>query len=499
MTSIFIEQVLSYPHRDALVTECPALLLLCYQEIVAALHCDRRIKDPLSAQDEVATLLSISTTYELTDRVFEDGPPTSGPPTPLWKALRECLECAWDPQENSTRRRKLLEVAGVARFSGEDRMPLAEASLQNALNTSRRRLREVTACVLAGSLEPLGERRGEPISAMLHFSRLIPPPSEAARITCEGLSFCMQSLQQQWWTLVSVALDRVLTLTSGKGVTRATLWQLLAVLFALDASDYVYPFPSKEEDLEAFHLLARLSEVGLVYPLLCNGRKCFVLSPHFHHAICWSSVPSLCAAALLDNPNQTPCPLRREDEDTIITETNFRLYAYTRNPDLLGILDQFAVKEIDIDGIIVCYRVTRSSFALALRKGIDAKHILQFLTLKAHPSMVRKDGGASRDVSDNLALNSVAGFGKPSEVHQSTVIPQSFCDQLMTWERECRRLVFRHDMVLLKNVSAEQMGVLLDCLSSSGERHAVVHQERGSLVIQREVFERVLSPVLTVD
>lgn len=500
MNPSYLNQILSYPQRESLISECPALALLCYQELVAAFRKGKRIADPLSLRDDVTVLLSIGSLHELTDRIFSATPHESDLP-PLWCTLRKALECAWDPRGDGERQCELTMVGGKLRFYKKkcDRMPLAQSSMRNALNMSRTRIREVIACALSGSLEPLGGRRNEPIAALLQFSRLIPPPSEERVVTSEGLAFCMQPLQQQWWTLVSVVLDRALAIMSGKGVSRATLWQLLAVLFALNTSDYVYLFPSKDDDLEAFQLLARLSEVGLVYPLICNGEKCFVLSPHFHHAICWSSTPSLCTAALLDDTRGPSSRLRREDEDTIITETNFRLYAYTKNPDMLRILDQFAVKEVDVVGMVVCYRVTRASFASALAKGIGANHILQFLTVKAHPSMIKQSNSEAGDPSCPVLPAASAGFGNTSEYRQGNIIPQSFCDQLFTWERECRRLIFRHDVVLLKNIGKEQMEIILNCLSNSGEQHAVVHRESGTLVIEQEVYTRVLSNFITPD
>ncbi|ESL07959.1 DNA repair and transcription factor protein, TFIIH complex, TFB2 subunit [Trypanosoma rangeli SC58] len=501
MKTSYFDQLLSYPEREALMTQCPALALFCYQEVVAAIQGRRRVLDPLSMRDEVAVLLSAATVSEVTDRVFaevEDGAPVC----PFWCTLRVALECAWDPVQESDDHWRLYEVAGNPRIYGKamPRMPLAQVTLQNTLETSRNVLRMTTTCALAGSIDPCGEKRGQPIAAMLQYSRLVSPSSETNKITSEGLSFCMQPLQQQWWTLVSVALERVLVLTSSKGVTRAELWQLLAVLFALDTSHFVYMFPEKEKDLAAFQLLARLSEVGLVYPLLSDGFRCFALSPHFHHALCWSSTAPLCAAALLDSEGSSSHRVRREDEDTIITETNFRLYAYTRNLDLLNILNQFAEKDAEVDQMIACYRVTRRSFAAALKRGIGASHILKFLAVKAHPSMWKRyRDGESKEASDSAFLGAGNRFRTASDAHIEGVIPQSFCDQLMTWEKECQRLIFSRDLVLLRNVSRAQQEVLLKVLSLGGERQAVVHQENGYLVVQRDAYERVLAPLISTE
>ncbi|KAG8348746.1 hypothetical protein TRVL_00438 [Trypanosoma vivax] len=499
MVLSYLEQILSYPERETLIATCPALALFIFQELVASLRNGKRIPDPASVHDEVSVFLSIDSMPELTERVF--APHATDAVTPLfWMTLRKALSCAWDPNPEGDTQQMLCEVNGVVRFLRTDVpcVPLAGVSLQNALSRSRNMLRMVTACALAGSLEPLGTNSEQPISVMLQFSNLIPPPPEVGVVTPEGLNFCMQPIQQQWWTLVSVALDRVLAVAATQGVLRAELWQLLAVLFALDTSEFVYPFPDREKDFAAFQLLARLSEVGLVYPLLCDGQRCFVLSPQFHHAVCWNSTAPLCTVALLDDDKGGSYRVRREDEDTIITETNFRLYAYTRNKHLLAILEQFAIKEAEVDGMIVCFRVTRASFAAALRKGIGAQHIVQFLRVKAHSSMLKHQ--LTCDPRDSAGLAATSSRVTPTDTpwtHADKIIPRSFCDQLFTWERECRRLTFNRALVLLRNVSSSQQELILDCLGHYGLSHAVVHRGAGSIVLKRDVYDRVFSSLLT--
>lgn len=68
-------------------------------------------------------------------------------------------------------------------------------------------------------------------------------------------------------------------------VTKPLLWQMLSILALLDTTRYMYIFPFKEQDLLAHHLLARLAEIGLVYPVKSNELKCFALSPHYYHAL----------------------------------------------------------------------------------------------------------------------------------------------------------------------------------------------------------------------
>ncbi|CBZ25923.1 conserved hypothetical protein [Leishmania mexicana MHOM/GT/2001/U1103] len=546
-----VEVICSYPTREVLCAECPALLLLVYQHVVAELQAGRRAVDVFrgtSRQDHLSELLAVRSLSKLFERLYPLSQScsldesTAG--SQFWGQVRVTLEAAWAPPHDAKARALLTQVRGQPRFHfcgphdaetpGEG-YPLHPVSLERALAASKRFLRTAMTCALDGSTDALAGRQPE-LRAVLQLAHLVPdtpstgaPPKKG--VTPEGISFCMVSLQQRWWVLVNAALERVLLLTravvnrngstsASSGVTKPLLWQLLAVLSVLDTAHYVFAFPEREQDLAAHHLLARLSEVGLVYPLLSNDRKCFVLSPDFLHAIHWHAsaplsltfnhhlVRSVSGAGVGD--------IRREDTDTIITETNFRLYAYTDDADLLNILNQFAELEEIVNGNLHCYRVTRDSFAAAMRKGITAAQVLRFLSLRAHPSMLRRHG--EREESGDTAAPSSAGgvsssltFSAPHrrgavpgtcggttaiDAVSTIVVPQSFCDQMRMWESECHRVVFEHHVVLLRHMSMEQQKAVTAYLADAGEVDAIVHAERGYMVIREEVFERLVAPLL---
>ncbi|CCW59967.1 unnamed protein product [Phytomonas sp. EM1] len=542
--------ILSHSSREQLIIECPAFALYLYQHIVATLGSGSMVPDPFvnsSRQDGVTQLLSARSLSEVFRLIF-DAPtaPTSGMAEPdpanilprelFWKTFRKALESSWMPRTgldfgNSTPTPGavpsdllLVHLAGRPHFSFPVRVPdlspdgigipLTAASLRNALKTSRRFLRSATTCALAGSLAPLGEgKTHHALGAILQLRRLVPPAgaAEDGRVTAEGLNFCLMPLPQQWWVLVSGAMDRVLAIAratpsaSEAEVTMPRLWQLLAILAALDGVRYMYAFPSKTEDLAGYLLLARLAEVGLAYPVQTTaGSRCFVLSPHFHHALGWRATAPLCLTAMLHDDAAAAAnarAVRREDTDTIITETNFRLYAYTRNPDLIRILDQFAVREEEVEGLLLCYRITRESFAAALRKGLTAAQILQFLSLRAHPSMLQKYGTKDGDLA--TASTSTTGregpvirTGAASEADAADsgfAIPQSLCDQLYMWESECNRVVFKKHLVLLKCLSSDQQRLLQDFLGEMGKSDAIVHMEPGYMVLHEEVYNQFIA------
>ncbi|KAG5489956.1 hypothetical protein JKF63_00074 [Porcisia hertigi] len=548
----FIEVICAYPTREALCAECPALLLLVYEHVVAELQAGRRAVDAFrgtSRQDHLSELLAVRSLSDLFEHLYP--PPQSSTldegtaSAQFWRQVRVVLEAAWAPPHDLKARALLAQVRGQPRFHicgprdsrvpGEG-YPLHPVSLERALAASKRFLRTATTCALDGSTDALGGRQAE-LRAVLQLARLVPHnPSMTAtgkkEITPEGLHFCMVSLQQRWWVLVNAALERVLLLSrvaagcSGNtgSVTKPLLWQLLAVLSVLDTAQYMFAFPEKEQDVTAHHLLARLSEIGLVYPILSDDRKCFVVSPDFLHAIHWNASAPL--SLTFDHhllrggvgPSGTDVgDMRREDTDTIITETNFRLYAYTSDSDLLNILNQFAELEDLVSENLHCYRVTRDSFAAAMRKGITATQVLRFLSLRAHPCMRRRyrereencgtatpplsvDGTSSAFGSSTsprcAGAVGMCGTTTSADAVATLVVPQSFCDQMRMWESECRRVVFRHDVVLLRNMSTEQQKAVTAYLADAGEVDAILHTERGYMVVQEEVFEGLIAPLL---
>ncbi|KAG5489225.1 hypothetical protein GH5_00089 [Leishmania sp. Ghana 2012 LV757] len=550
----FIEVVCSYPAREKLCAECPALLFLVYEHVVAELQAGRRVADVYrgtSRQDHLSELLAVRSLSELFERLYSPAPSRScddgTASAQFWRQVRVTLEAAWAPPHDTKVRALLTQVHGQPRFCfcgprdaavpGEG-YPLHPVSLERALATSKRFLRTATTCALDGSTDALADRQPE-LRAVLQLARLVPHTSSTTaaakkEVTPEGLCFCMVSLQHRWWVLVNAALERVVLLTraavdviadpsGSREVTKPILWQLLAVLSVLDTAHYIFAFPERQQDLAAHHLLARLSEVGLVYPILSDRRKCFVLSPDFLHAIHWQASAPLSLTFhhhLLRSGNGSGRigvgDIRREDTDTIITETNFRLYAYTNDPDLLNILNQFAVLEEVVNENLHCYRVTRDSFAVAMRKGITAMQVLRFLSLRAHPSMLRRYAERERS-SDTASLSSAVrassslSFSAPPRhatapgTHGSSttvdgvvtlVVPQSFCDQMRMWESECRRVVFAHHVSLLRNMSPEQQKAVTAYLTDVGEVDGILHAERGYMVIREEVFERLIAPLL---
>lgn len=395
-------------------------------------------------------------------------------------------------------------------------------------------------------------------------------PEGHSRITAEGLNFCMMAMPQQWWVLLQGALTRLFQrqrtsntpsiaaeAVSGTreresgsstppSLTKATIWQRLGILALAECTTSLYPFPSKEEDPIGFLLLARLSEIGLIYAMKvppastamrkpADGRsgpaeailKGFVVSPYLRHALHWGTASPLCATSMLahskeveqtrdggegaaerssgkdckrgvGSPVSTLQQLRQQELDTIITETNYRLYVYSVNPDLLRLVGMFAEREEVVNGgVLTCYRITRHSFAAALRKGLTATEILQFLSSKAHPSMTTCYGETTRSTpSSSSSFSFLPDEANPERetvgASHTFLLPPSIVDQLQMWEREQHRVTFQPQVTLLQNMTVEQKKLVRTILQDYGETDAIVHEEVGVMIIREDAYDRLL-------
>lgn len=507
-------------------------------------------------RDQVHVLLSCLDTSELFERIFQDdvddtamegeGEGNGNEEEPMssssssspssrgvngqaprganfWRCMRRAVEGLFGSKEGSSI--LLGETDGEGKHSGAERwlhngvgytdlfafpspkppgIPLSFISYINCIKASESVLRCTMSAALSASAHEIPATKKGLITA-LAMANIIPAtpssPSSSSSLSCaegitaEGLNFCMMPMSQQWWVLLSTAVDRVFSIMTqqqlSNTVTKKAIWHRLALLCMLDTSHHMYAFPDRIQDPVAYQLLARLSEIGLVYPVKGpDEERCFVVSPHLRHGIQWEAATPVCSTSLLHsaevNAPESLRLLREQEMDTIITETNYRLFVYSINPDLLRVVEAFAVREEVVNEVLVCFRISRDSFCAALEKGLTALQVMQFLSSKAHPCMTERYG-----ISSGGATTIADGTSTTSDV--SLCLPQSFVDQLLMWESEFFRVTFTPNMVLLQNVTTEQKEILRNLLRDYGELDAMVHEEVGLVVIREDVYNRLLA------
>ncbi|CUG94373.1 transcription factor, putative [Bodo saltans] len=303
------------------------------------------------------------------------------------------------------------------------------------------------------------------------------------QLTGAGMGFCMAEATEQYATLLRGVIRIVAASTSAPV---DDLLRHVAVLGQADTNRCALPFPTKAAQPTLHALLLRLIDIGVAYPIANSGEHYFVVTACFGLGLLVRGTPSPVMNRMMADHDATSSTstttavrsIRSEDEDTIITETNFRLYAYTRNPTLLRVLDQFTERDTIVDDWLVCCKLTRDAFVGAVRRGISAQQVLEFLSLKAHPVMRRRA----------VTTNSVE------------VVPQSIADQLRMWEADCKRVGLIRDTVLLSGLSATQRKRILEEIADRGHpsSEAVLYDDEShTLVVSSMVYDTVLHPLLT--
>eukprot|EP00897_Mesotaenium_endlicherianum_P003507 jgi/Mesen1/3184/ME000184S02243 len=142
-------------------------------------------------------------------------------------------------------------------------------------------------------------------------------------------------------------------------------------------------------------------------------------------------------------------------EGFIVVETNYRVYAYTASKLQRQILRLFVRVEYQLPNLVVG-ALTRESCNAALRSGITASQMIDYLRMHAHPQVAQR---------------------KP-------VVPETVTDQIRLWEKERNRVglapAFLYDDFPAQDVfdtvvqHARDLGVLL--WHDPDAKRLVVHQ-----------------------
>jgi hypothetical protein len=225
------------------------------------------------------------------------------------------------------------------------------------------------------------------------------------------------------------------------------------------------------------------------------------------------------------------------DADTIVTETNYRLYVYLRPCDpgrlkpggtadpaavlaalprpsqtLLRLLDQFAVRDVLVPRFAV-YRLTRDKFLGAVRSGVTQSQILAFLAANAHPSARAKDPGANSAsesagavtstalqavvdlaTSDGASAAAAAAAAAVAAAQVFPAVPRSIADQLAMWEREARRVRFQSPAVLLQapnSIVAARVVEVLRSVPEFADGRGVMERRGLLLVLTAAAYQAI--------
>jgi len=192
---------------------------------------------------------------------------------------------------------------------------------------------------------------------------------------------------------------------------------ILNLLFNLTLLLPMMSFSMKEseESLKILHIpskliqdvLSDLDSIGLVkIKMNTQGRvTAFAMTPLIHNVLNGTS------------------PLEKEFKHNIIVETDFKIYAFSKDMDYLeSLLSLFSVVKCKLPGVIIC-SIKEERINQAFNRGISPNHILKYLNTNAHYKVIEKKVHTMTE-EDLKQIGSTYAF-----------IPENVVEQLFIWNR----------------------------------------------------------------
>lgn len=226
-------------------------------------------------------------------------------------------------------------------------------------------------------------------------------------ITSDGFQFLLMDTKSQIWLFVLKLLEMIDSKSSNMA---ECLTFLLQLNFSTHGRDYSTAGIS---DIMA-NFLQTLREIGLIYQ---RSRK----DGRFY--------PTRLVIDLASGLRDVKTDVHRKG--FIIVESNYRLYAYTDSRLQIALIALFCEVNYRFPNIVIGL-ITRDSVRQALKSGMSAQQIINYLLMHAHPTV--------RDNED--------------------VIPPTVIDQIFLWEREREKFMFTEGRLYSQFVSQTDFDLL---------------------------------------
>lgn len=208
-------------------------------------------------------------------------------------------------------------------------------------------------------------------------------------ITSDGFQFLLMDTKSQIWLFVLKLLEL-------KDSKSSNLVECLSFLLQLNFSTHGRDYSSAGLSEIIANFLQTLREIGLIYQ---RSRK----DGRFY--------PTRLVIDLASGLRDVRTDVHREG--FILVETNYRLYAYTDSRLQIALIALFCEVNYRFPNVVIGL-ITRDSIRQALKGGMSAKQIINYLLMHAHPTV--KD--------------------------TQHPIPPTVIDQIHLWEREREKFLF---------------------------------------------------------
>ncbi|EGV61758.1 RNA polymerase II transcription factor B 52 kDa subunit [Yamadazyma tenuis] len=290
--------------------------------------------------------------------------------------------------------------------------------------------------------------------------------AQELKITNKGFQFLLQDINAQIWTLLLQYLDLTLEL-------QMDAVDVLNFIFLLGSLELGKSYSVSALSDTQIEMLSDLRDFGLVYQRSATSNKFY---------------PTRLATTLTSDSNSLQTPSMAIDkansgidstdskqrQESIIIETNFKVYSYTQSPLEIAILNLFVHLRTRFANMVTG-QITRESIRNALYNGITAGQVIKFLETHAHPQMKmlaqeKLDKKIEFDASNNINTATGKSTDAPMQ-HKLEILPPNVVDQIKLWQLELDRIqtfdgyLFREfnnqiDYESLRNYASE-IGVLV--------------------------------------
>ncbi|KAF8473988.1 transcription factor Tfb2-domain-containing protein [Kalaharituber pfeilii] len=233
------------------------------------------------------------------------------------------------------------------------------------------------------------------IQLLLKSGLMEKAPNGQAEITQQGFSFLLQDANAQLWTLLLQYLDMAEEL-------RMDPVEVLHFLMMLGSLELGQDYSKETLTPTQRHMLEDLREYGIVYSRKSSSQRFY---PTRLATSLTSEVGTLRSVAagfnkVLQNASSS--------EGFVVIETNYRLYAYTDSPLQIAVLSLFTRLNSRYPNM-VSGRISRQSVRAAIKTGITADQIIDYLTAHAHPQLRKNTPILPPTVVDQIRLWQIEG------------------------------------------------------------------------------------------
>ncbi|KAI5954425.1 TFB2 [Candida jiufengensis] len=279
------------------------------------------------------------------------------------------------------------------------------------------------------------------VLSLLKLGGLMEGGDNNLNITNTGFQFLLQDVNAQIWTL----LLQYLNLTQELNMNPVDVLNFIFILGSLELGKS-YAVSSLSET--QISMLADLKDYGLVYQRSDSSSRFYPtrLATTLTSDSSALRTPSMAVEQAMEETSEGQVATSNIQE-SIIIETNFKIYAYTNSPLEIAILNLFVQMKARFANMI-CGQITRESIRNALYNGITADQVIKFLETHAHPQMralakEKLDKKVEFDASHNI---NTAGGAPQSKAdgsisqHKLEVLPPNVVDQIKLWQLELDRI-----------------------------------------------------------